>query len=440
MSCWLTFLFRACRRRCRLARNTLIFCIPLLTYWHGCCATVLDNQQVMSQSTEIVFWHAMAGTIGEEIRVLAEEFNQSQNQFKIKPVYKGNYLETLTSFAAAFRAGQAPAIVQVFEVGTALMLSPKGVIKPVFELMQEQKLSLPEQDFTPSVRAFYSENHRLMAMPFNLSVPVLYYNMDILSRVGYNKNNLPNTWADMEIAAQRLKKAGYPCTYTSAYPGWILLESFMALHDLSLTKNAPKLVSHLKRLRRWSELHYFRYAGRVDEATLLFTSSTCPIFSHSSGIYQSLGSMVPFQVEVSAMPLDTEISATRHTHVIGGAALWAVSGLSQEQYQGIAQFFVFLAQPEIQKRWHEHTGYLPLGVDGVYANIVHPELSFVRADFVAKRPMQINHSIPQHQLRIVHDEILEALFAGLFHENEALSQLQSRSRYLSDRFIRNTSS
>ena len=128
----------------------------------------------MAERIELVFWHAMAGHLGDEVQLLANDFNQSQSEFTIKPVYKGDYVETLTSFAAAFRAHQPPAIVQIFEVGSAIMLSPKGVIKPVDALMQEQKMSLPKDDFIQSVLEFYSRDGQLMAMPFNLSAPTLH--------------------------------------------------------------------------------------------------------------------------------------------------------------------------------------------------------------------------------------------------------------------------
>ena len=38
---------------------------------------------------------------------------------------------------AAFRAGNAPHIMQVFEVGTATMMAATGAVKPVYKLMAE---------------------------------------------------------------------------------------------------------------------------------------------------------------------------------------------------------------------------------------------------------------------------------------------------------------
>lgn len=413
---------------------------------------IFGLNSLQAKPVELVLWHGMAGHLGDEVRALADDFNSSQSNYVIKPIYKGDYLETITSFAAAFRAHQAPAIVQIFEVGTAIMLSPKGVIKPVGELIQEQGLSLPEEDFIQSVREFYSDHGQLMAMPFNLSAPVIYYNRDILMKVGYDSERFPKTWDEMEVLAQKIKKAGYDCTYTTAYPGWILFESYMAIHGLNILNanplravfNTSVLLQHFERLKRWHDLHYFRYAGRVDDATILFTSSVCPLFSQSSGAYNSLSALVPFKLGVASMPLDTKVSKLRYANVAGGAALWTVAGQTKEQYQGIAQFFVYLAQPKVQQRWHEHTGYLPLGFKGSYASIVrasqHPNLALARKDL---EDSQLNHSLqhlgPQNQVRGIVDEVLEAMFAGLMTANQALDEATNRVNHILLRFVRNTS-
>jgi sn-glycerol 3-phosphate transport system substrate-binding protein len=406
-----------------------------------------------AQGIELVLWHAMAGYAGDELRTLVKDFNRSQNEYQVKTVYKGDYGETLTSFAAAFRAKQPPAMVQIFEVGTAMMHSPPGVIKPVDELMQEQGISLPKEDFIQSVREFYSKNGQLMALPFNLSVPVLYYNLDLLTELGYTPSTFPRTWEELEVLAQKLKKAGYECAYTTAYPGWVLFESFLALHGLPLTQgnparavfDTPQLIHHFARLKRWHQLHYLRYAGRVDDATSLFTSGFCPLFSQSSGTYNSIAALVPFHLGIASMPLDTQISKVRHANVSGGAALWAVAGQSKKRYKGIAQFFAFIAQPKIQQRWHEHTGYLPLGLTGVYLNILkgkhHPNLVLAQSDLrMNHQEKPLKYFGPQNQIRSIHDQLLEALFAGLVRPDEAVHEAAVRANHVLLRFARNTKS
>ena len=72
--------------------------------------------------TEILWWHSMSGALGEWINDLANGFNAQQKDYKVTPVFKGNYDESMTAAMAAFRAGNAPHVLQVFEVGTATMI------------------------------------------------------------------------------------------------------------------------------------------------------------------------------------------------------------------------------------------------------------------------------------------------------------------------------
>ncbi|HBJ66900.1 MAG TPA: sn-glycerol-3-phosphate ABC transporter substrate-binding protein, partial [Alcaligenes faecalis] len=82
-------------------------------------------------ATEIQFWHSMEGALGERVNALVKDFNASQSDYQVKASYKGNYGESMNAGVAAFRAGNAPDILQVFEVGTATMMAAKGAIQPV---------------------------------------------------------------------------------------------------------------------------------------------------------------------------------------------------------------------------------------------------------------------------------------------------------------------
>src|SRR6185437_14285798 len=87
--------------------------------------------------TEIQWWHAMTGGNNDVVVKLANDFNASQSDYKVIPTYKGGYADVMNAGIAAFRAGNAPHIMQVFEVGTATMMAATGAVKPVYKLMQE---------------------------------------------------------------------------------------------------------------------------------------------------------------------------------------------------------------------------------------------------------------------------------------------------------------
>ena len=211
---------------------------------------------VFALPQDIIFWHSMAGQLGEEVARMAQQFNDSQTAYRVRPVYKGDYMESLTSFAAAFRAKYPPNLVQVFEVGTSVMLSPNGIIKPVERLMHEQGMDLSKEQFFPAVLRHYSSDDVLMAMPFNVSIPVMFYNADALAKLGVTQQSFPSTWGKLEHLADRLHQAGFSCAYTSAYPAWILIESYQALQGLNTADDIhQQLGAHLQRMRQWQKKH-----------------------------------------------------------------------------------------------------------------------------------------------------------------------------------------
>ena len=85
---------------------------------------------------EIQWWHAFGGRLGELLDEQVNKFNASQNKYTVVHTRKGNYSETLNAGIAAFRAGQHPNILMVFEVGTASLMAAKGAYVPMYQLMK----------------------------------------------------------------------------------------------------------------------------------------------------------------------------------------------------------------------------------------------------------------------------------------------------------------
>jgi sn-glycerol 3-phosphate transport system substrate-binding protein len=226
--------------------------------------------------TEIQWWHAMGGQLGEAVNALAEGFNKTQKEYKVVAVYKGSYTDTMTGAIAAFRAKQQPHIVQVFEVGTATMMAAKGAIYPVHQLMADAGEKFNPDDYLGAVYGYYSTTDgKLLSMPFNSSTVVLYYNKDAFKKAGLDPNKPPKTWADMESYSRKLVGAGYQCGFTTQWQTWAQIENFGAWHnvpfatkangfggtDIKLTINDPLLVRHIENLAKWQKDNLFVYAG-----------------------------------------------------------------------------------------------------------------------------------------------------------------------------------
>lgn len=324
-------------------------------------------------ATELQWWHAMTGANNEMIEELTKEFNASQSTYKVVPVFKGTYPETLNAGIAAFRSKQPPAIIQVFDAGSGTMMAAEGAIVPAAEILQKGGFTFDKSQYLPGIVAYYSKpDGTMLSFPYNSSSPILYYNKDAFQKAGLNVDNPPKTWPEVFEAAKKIKTSGAaPCGMTSTWLTWIQTENFAAWNnmpygtnenglggtDVQLKINAPLYVEHFQAIANLAKDGAFRYGGRTSEAKQLFTSGECAILTESSG---GLGDIAKSGVNYGIGQLPYYEGHGPQNTIPGGASLWVFAGKSDEEYKGIAEFFNFLSQTEIQAKLHQVSGYMPV--------------------------------------------------------------------------------
>jgi sn-glycerol 3-phosphate transport system substrate-binding protein len=324
----------------------------------------------------------MGGALGEEVNRIAKDFNASQAEIEVDAVFKGTYPETLTAAIAAWRAGQAPHIVQMFEVGTGSMLAAGPAVKQVWQLSQETGIEFDPKSYLGGVRGYYSlPDGRLASLPFNSSTSVMWYNKDAFEKAGLDPEKPPATWNDVVAACRALKaKAATPVPMGSAWPIWIQFEQFAAMHDLvfatksngfegldtELKVNAPAFVKQMQRLLDMSKEGLFKYAGRDNAADAIFPSGEAAIGFNSSAARAAIARDAKFRWGEALLPTDPEVNAKPLNSIIGGASLWTMTApnRSAAEYKGCAQFLKFIGRVDNDALWHQKTGYVPVTLAG----------------------------------------------------------------------------
>jgi sn-glycerol 3-phosphate transport system substrate-binding protein len=399
--------------------------------------------------TEIQWWHAMTGANNEVVDTLSKEFNESQSEYKIVPVFKGTYPETLNAGIAAFRAKQPPHIIQVFDVGTGVMMGAQGAIVPVAEVLEKGGYTFDKSQYLPGIVAYYSKpDGTMLSFPYNSSSPILYYNKDIFQKAGLDASNPPKTWPEVFDAARKIKTSGAaPCGFTSTWLTWIQTENFAAWNNLSysthenglgdtnveLAFNAEPFVEHFQSIADLAKDAVFRYGGRTSEAKQLFLSGECGILTESSG---GLGDIVKSGMNYGIGQLPYYEGEGRPQNTIpGGASLWVFGGKSDEEYKGVAQFFNFLSQTDIQARLHQVSGYLPVTMaayeetkkSGFYEK--NPGRETPIQQMMGKAPTENSKGvrlINLPQVRDIMNEEFEAMLAGQQDAKAALDKAVER--------------
>ena len=324
---------------------------------------------------EIQWWHAMPGELGREVDRLAADFNASQTDFRVVPIYKGLYTETMTAALFAVRSRQHPAIVQAAEVATATMMAAKDSIYPVFELMRNERVIFDRNAYLPAITSYYSDvNGNLLSFPFNSSTPILYYNKDQFRLAGLDPDKAPATWPEVEAAAQALRAKNIPCGFTTAWPSWINVENFSAFHNLPIATrdnglgglntelkiNNPAVIAHIAALTEWQKTKLFDYSGRTNQAEQKFHSSECGIMIGSSAARADIIANAKFEIGYGMLPYWPHVEGAPQNSIIGGGSLWVLKGRPEAEYRGVARFFAFLSRADVQASWHQWTGYLPI--------------------------------------------------------------------------------
>jgi len=420
-------------------------------------AALLGAAALAHAQTEIQWWHAMTAANNDRVNALAKRFNESQRDYKVVPVFKGQYPEAMAAAVAAYRAGNAPHILQVFEVGTATMMAAKGAIKPVYEVMAESGERFDPKSYVPAVAGYYTNARgQMLSLPFNSSTTVFWYNKDAFEKAGIDPQRAPQTWPEVVSAMAKLKASGHACPFTTGWQTWTQLESFSAWHnvpfltkengfggpDAKLVFNGPVQVRHIANLQEWLRKGYFVYGGRKNEPEAKFYSGECAMMTTSSAAYGTIKANAKFRFAEAKLPYYADVAGAPQNTIIGGASLWVMGGKSKDEYKGVAKFFTFLSQPDVQAAFSQETGYLPITMaayeltkqSGFYER--NPGTDVAVQQMIVKTTNNSRGvragNLPQ--IRDVMDEELEAVWAGKKTPQQALDEAVRRGNEIIDRF------
>jgi len=399
---------------------------------------------------EIQWWHSMGGALGERLNGIADQFNSSQKDYKVVPTYKGSYPESMTAAIAAFRAGNAPHILQVFEVGTATMMAAKGAIVPVAKVMQDSGEQFDPKAYLPTVTGYYTDlQGNMLSLPFNSSTALFYINKEAFKKAGLDPEKPPKTWKEVVAAAEKLKASGHACPYTTSWPSWVHVENFSAWHNVPIgtkqngmggldtvfTINSPLHVRHVAMLADMAKKGMFVYAGRTSQGDAKFSGGECAMFTGSSSAIGGIVKAGKVDWSANFLPYHDDVAGAPQNSIIGGASLWVMGGKKPAEYKGVAKFLGFLSQPEVQMEWHTGTGYVPI-------TLAAAELT-AKSGFYAKNPgrdvavKQLTNKAPTEnskglrfgnfvQGRTVIEEEMEAVFSGKKDAKTALDDAVKR--------------
>ena len=340
-----------------------------------------SNSDAKPGATEIVFWHAMGGVMGEQVDLMIKNFNESQDKIHVTAQYQGKYDDELTKLKSAMTdgSGSGPDIVQVYDIGSKFMVD-SGYVVPVEDFIAADE-SFHKEDIEPNLVNYYSVDGKQYAMPFNSSTPLLYYNKVAFKEAGLDPEKAPETFAQvLEYAEKLTKKDGDKVTqygFSMAIYGWFFEQliavqgEFYADNNNGRTANATKVAfdengAGLNVVQTWKNLVDSGFVGNfgrnTDDTRNAFIAGRTAMYLDSTAQLASVIKGVGGRFEIGTGNMPKIGEKEDGGVIIGGGSLWIVDNKDETRKNAAWEFVKYASSPEAQAAWMQGTGYFATNI------------------------------------------------------------------------------
>jgi multiple sugar transport system substrate-binding protein len=329
---------------------------------------VLPASTKTKPKVNITFWHAMEGSKGKTLQALVNKFNQTHPDIYVNAIFKGtkapfanSYDDLIKALLLSLKEKKTPTISQVYENWTAQFMSVDA-IQPIQKFVDSKDGYSPkvlQNDFVQPFLKSNEPNGKLLTLPFNKSLYVLYFNADLFKKEGLTP---PASWDDFKKDAEHLtikNNQGDIARYGFADPpnidlfglvfysfgGSYFKEGKAAFNDII----GESALSFLRSMAE--EKSYFPdYAALED-----FATGKSAMYIDTTAAFSFLKHHASFQLGIAPIP-----GEVRTVSLFAGTNLAIYKQASPAQQKAAWIFIRWLLEPQNLAYWCAHTGYLPV--------------------------------------------------------------------------------
>lgn len=328
-----------------------------------------------NETVEVEFWHSMDASNGETLETLIDNFNESQDDIYVNPIYQGSYADSLTKLRTNLRSDSHPVLYQSNFISSGPIIDTEMVV-PMQDFVEEDGYDLSQLNQN-ILGAYEMGEGELYAMPFNSSTLLLYYNKDMFEENGLDPEQPPETYEEFtEVAATLTDENTYGAAINiSSY----FIEQLITVQGAELVNNGNGRGEELptESLMNSEEaiMTYTWWEDLINNGYMMnmgsggheaFLSEEAGITFGSTAVLNKLmeGSEGKFEVGTGFIPYPEDKEGEGGVSV-GGGSLYIMDNKPEEEQQAAWEFVKYLMEPEQQGYWYINTGYFPVN-DSAY--------------------------------------------------------------------------
>lgn len=322
---------------------------------------------------ELDFWYALGGSSGEAVEALVAQFNESHPNIQVTPTFQGGYAQIMAKMWNAIYAEQN--MPHVAQVGAAPLLGATGAILPIVDFTDGPN-GIDRALIRDAFWGYNSAGGQIWSMPFNNSVPVLYYNRDLFVEAGLDPDQPPTTWEQVIEYGKKLTKDTdgngqidqWGLNFHSDmhwYLSTMFLENGAEIINSDETEvlyNSPEAVEMLQLWGDMVNVHQIMPPGQHKEAKGDFLAGRTGMLLRSSSGIPSTESEVAFDLGVAQVPT---VAGKDPVAPIGGASLVIAKYDDPAIVDASWEFVKFMTSPESSLFLSTNTGYVSIYRDAL---------------------------------------------------------------------------
>ncbi len=316
---------------------------------------LLTTDCKQEQVVVVDFWHVMGGPLGRRLSEMISDFNKLHPEGEVRAAHMGSYDVLAQKLMGAIASNNPPVIAQMYESWTDQFLEA-GELVPLAEFVQSDP-SFDLKDFFPVFIEDCTYETLLVTLPFNKSIPVFYYNVDLFEKYGID--SFPADWEDFRRVCSRVRESGvWPTSWpldvwyfsTMLYQrGGILFDEKKRQPGFSSSEGIA-VIEYLVELVRDSLFYLNPGFQRQDE----FLSGNVAMIPASVVSWAFMKDRSVFKMGVAPFP-QGEYQAV----VIAGTNIGMFKKSTRAEKELAWKFIEWFLRPENQMRWTEASYYLP---------------------------------------------------------------------------------
>lgn len=330
-----------------------------------------EERAAQSGPVTIEYWHVNDETFGlPTIRDLVREFNEANPGVTVRERFQpDSYVGLLENLQTAQAAGNTPDVAQIGYDFRNYVASNFEYV-PAEELAQQYGPDDPFGGFQENLLDLGRVDGRQVGVPYVLSVPMFFYNPDLMSKAGLDPDELPQNWEEWERAAQTVRDEldmptiCFGMTEAGIYWTQAMVESNggeMLVCQDGQAGAAFTSREAVEAMSFWSGLGEREMALYLlkDQAEQTFLAGEVPVLVYFSSAINSYQDQANFDVGGAIFPGfggdDPQLPG-------GGNNLFVFSE-DDAKREAAWKFVQFLTAPDGLGTWLDATGYLPTRAD-----------------------------------------------------------------------------